>query len=75
MFIAYYQTTSQHAGKIEAVETVLLKLTNDLLWSMERKNVTVIIVLDLSPAFNTVNHEVLLTTLKSSFGIKRMALK
>ena len=49
MLIAYY-------------ETVLLKLTNDLLWSMERENVTAMITLDLSAAFNTVDHKVLLTT-------------
>ena len=56
-------------------ETVLLKLTNDLLWSMERKNVTAMITLDLSAAFNTVDYKVLLTTLQSNFGIKGMALK
>ena len=38
-------------------ETVLPKLTNDLLWSMERKNVTAMIALDLSAAFDTVNHK------------------
>ena len=47
-------------------KTVLLKLTNDLLWSMERKNVTAMITLDLSAAFNTVNHNVLLTTLQAT---------
>ena len=56
-------------------ETVLLKLTNGLLWSMERKNVTAMITLDLSSAFDTVDHKVLLTTLQSNFGIKGMALK
>ena len=56
-------------------ETVWLKLTNDLLWSMEKKNVTAMITLDLSAAFNTVNHKVLLTTLQSNFGIKGMALE
>ena len=56
-------------------ETVLLKFTNDLLWSMERKNVTAMIGLDLSAAFNTVDHKVLLTTLQSNFGIKGMTFK
>ena len=56
-------------------ETVLLKLTIDLLWSMERKNVTVMIVLKLSAAFDTVDHEVLLRNLQDNFGISGIALE
>ena len=56
-------------------ETVLLKLINDLLWSMERKNITVMIVLDLSAAFDTVDHEVLLRNLQDNFGISGIALE
>ena len=56
-------------------ERVLLKLTNDLLWSMERKNVTVMIVLDLSATFDSVNHEVLLRNLQDNFGISEIALE
>ena len=56
-------------------ETVLLKLTNDLLWSMERKNVTVMIALNLSTAFDTVNHKVLLSNLQNNFGISGTALE
>ena len=56
-------------------ETVLLKLTNDLLWSMERKNVTALIQHGLSTAFHTVDHSVLLTTHNSNFGINGMALE
>ena len=35
-------------------------MTNDILWSMERKEVTAVIVLDMSAAFNTVDHDLLL---------------
>ena len=56
-------------------QTVLLKLTDDLLWSMERKNVTAMVTLDLSATFITVDHKVLLTRLQRNFGIKGMTLK
>ena len=49
-------------------ETVLLKLTNDLLWSMERKNVAVMIALDPSVAFDTVNHKVLLVIFRTTLA-------
>ena len=41
---------------------------------MERKNVTVLMALDLSMVFDTVDHSVLLTTLQSNFGIHGTAL-
>ena len=66
-----YQSTY---GEHRSCKTVLLKLTNDLLWSMERKNVTVLIALDLFVAFDRLDHRVLLTTLKSKFGINGTAL-
>ena len=69
--LPYYQST--YRGH-RSCKTVLLKLTNDLLWSVERKNVTVLIALDLSMSFDTVDHSVLLTILKSNFGIHGTAL-
>ena len=34
-------------------ETSLLKIINDMLWAMERKSITAMVVMDLSAAFNT----------------------
>ena len=56
-------------------KTVLLKLTNGLLWSMERKDITVMITLNLSVAFDTVNHKLLLSNLQNNFGISGTALE
>ena len=50
-------------------ETALVKLFNDSLWSMEKKRVTTLCAIDLSAAFDTVDHDVLLTLLKNRFGI------
>ena len=50
-------------------ETVSLKLMNDLLWAKERQEVTVLMAIDLSADFDTVDHSVLLEVLKDNFGI------
>ena len=42
---------------------------------MERKNVTVMIALDLFVAFDTVEHKVLLSNLQNNFGISGTTLE
>jgi hypothetical protein len=56
-------------------ETALIKLQNDILWSMEKQRITAIIAIDLSAAFNTVDHDILLDVLNNQFGISHTALK
>ena len=46
-----------------SIETSLIKLMNDVLWGMERKEITAVIILDMSTAFDTVDHNLLLTIL------------
>ena len=58
-----------------STETALLKVTNDLLLKMDGQHVTLLVVLDLSAAFNTVDHDVLHNRLSTDFGIKGTALK
>ena len=55
-------------------ETALIKLFNDILWNMENKEVTAMLAIDLSAAFDTVDHEVLLDILQVNFGINDKAL-
>ena len=47
----------------------LLKLSNNILSSFKRKGITSLTALDLSAAFNTVDHQVLLKTLTDKFGV------
>ena len=54
-------------------ETALLKLSNDILWTMEKQEITAIAAIDLSAAFDTVDHEVLLNVLQTNFGIEGKA--
>ena len=56
-------------------ETALLKVTNDILMSMDCQHVTLLVMLDLSAAFDTVDHEILLNRLNSRVGVKGQALK
>ena len=49
-------------------------MVNDLLWGMERKEVKAVAILDLSTAFDTVDHKLLLEVLQKRFGICDMAL-
>ena len=55
-------------------ETALLKLVNDILWNMENQKLTAMTAIDLSAAFDTVDHQVLLNVLENKFGIKDQAL-
>ena len=50
-------------------ETSLLKLTNDILWSMEDQNITAVLALGLSATFDMVDHNILLQVLKNQYGI------
>ena len=56
-------------------ETAILKISNDILWGMEAQSITSLVALDLSAAFNTVDHEILLSILSNKYGIKSKALK
>ena len=49
--------------KRHSCKTSLVKLVNDILWNMENQLVTAIVILDLSPAFDTVDHDFLLDVL------------
>ena len=55
-------------------ETALIHQMNDLLWAMERQEVNALMAIDLSAAFETVNHDILLSVLKAKFGIEGKAL-
>jgi hypothetical protein len=58
-----------------STETALLKVQNDILRAVDGKQVGILVLLDLSAAFDTVDHEVLLARLYSRFGISGTALQ
>ena len=60
--------------KCHSTETALLKVYNDILCDLDKKHVTLQSLLDLSAAFDTLDHGILLKRLELSFGIKGSAL-
>ena len=57
-----------------STETALLRITNDALRAADDKLSTVLVALDLSAAFDTVDHGILVRRLRSSFGVTGTAL-
>ena len=55
-------------------EAALLRVENDILKSINNKQCVVLLLLDLSAAFDTVDHKILLQRLRSRFGIRGKAL-
>ena len=51
--------------KIISTETALVRIVNDILCSMDEKKCVALVMLDLSAAFHTVNHNILLQHLES----------
>ena len=60
--------------QFHSTRTVLLKIASDLFEAAESGCVTVLVVLDLSAAFNTIDHQVLVRRLEHTFSIKGPAL-
>ena len=51
-----------------STETALVKVTNDILMKMNTQEVTSLVMLDLSAAFDTVNHIPLIRLNESGIG-------
>ena len=56
-------------------ETAVLKISNDILWAFEKQSITALVAIDLSAAFDTVDHAILLQVLSAKYGITGQALK
>ena len=61
--------------KNHSTETALARVTNDILMKMNTQEVTLLVMLDLCAAFDTVNHKIFLTRLNEELGICGSALE
>ena len=59
--------------KFYSTETALIRIHNDLTLAMDQQRVSALVLLDLSAAFDTIDHNILLSRLNSCFGITNAA--
>ena len=56
-------------------ESALLKVFNDLLFIVDSRNNALLILLDLTAVFDTVDHDILIVRLEHWAGVKGTALQ
>ena len=59
--------------KTHSTESALLKVKNDLLQSIDENKAVLMVLLDMSAAFDTVDHALFLQRLDKRFGIRGCA--
>ena len=71
----YLDETFQSAYKhLHSTETALVRINNDILVALDNHQSVILLLLDLSAAFDTVDHGILLDRLSHRFGICGLAL-
>ena len=61
--------------KFHSCETALLKVKDDILKAVDNKKCVLLVLLDLSAAFDTIDHDTLIRTLAEKIGLCGTALK
>ena len=70
-----YEIFQSAYRQLHSTETALLRVQNDLLQAIDNEGRAILVLLDLSAAFDTIDHQKLLNLLNQSFGIRGVALK
>jgi retron-type reverse transcriptase len=58
-----------------STESALLRVQNDILMELDQGNAMLLVLLDLSAAFDTIDHKILLNKLYTKCGMRDTALK
>ena len=66
-----FQSAYRHG---HSCETALLRVMNDVLCAADRGDLTLLVLLDLSAAFDIIDHEILLSRFRNEVGITGTAL-
>ena len=60
--------------RFHSTETAIVKLVNDILLCLDKTHSTLLVAVDLSAAFDTVHHGILLDVMKNKFGVSGTCL-
>ena len=69
------ETRQSAYRKNHSTETAVLSVMEELLSNIDERLVSLVALLDLSAAFDTIDHDILLSRLKHSFGFQGTVLK
>ena len=69
-----HETMQSAYKKHHSTETALLYIQNDILNSIDQNKVVLLVLLDLSAAFDTIDHELLINRLSSRLGLSGCVL-
>lgn len=61
--------------KHHSTETALLRVQNDILMALDSRQEVLLVMLDLTAAFDTIDHKIMLERLESCYGITDTALQ
>ena len=61
--------------QMHSTETALLRVHNDIIRYVDKKQCVILVLLDLSAAFDTIDQDILVSRLSSRFGIRGAALR
>ena len=70
-----YNTCQSAYRPGNSTETALLEVANDLFLSINKGNISVLVMLDFSSAFDTIDHHILAHRLHTDFGFTNSVLQ
>lgn len=61
--------------ELHSTETALLRVHNDILRAIDQKKEVILVLLDLSAAFDTIDHDIIISRLNTKFGFTGTVLR